>query len=186
LGVVKIGEERKQTLRLEYAGALDWRVGEVVQGQWTKAELKEVSRAAGMVKYLVDVTVGKHAPRGMLHDAVQIKTNDPSSPVVRVEVSGIVDGGLQAAPEAVKFGEVEVGKKIVQKLMVKGDRPFQIVRARHDVAGLTIQSTQGERNAHLIQLEWTPTQKGAVEQQIKLVAAPSNEEVTIKVRGAVK
>jgi hypothetical protein len=74
-GVAKIGKEQKQTIRLEYAGPLDWRVLDVVNGQWAKAKVEEKSRGGGMVKYEVALTVPPNAPRGRFVDAVQLKTN---------------------------------------------------------------------------------------------------------------
>jgi hypothetical protein len=186
LGTFKIGEEQKRTVRLEYAGHLDWRVTQVIDGQWTRGTVREVSRGNGMVRYSVDLVVSSKAPRGVMRDAVQLRTNDPSSPIVRIDVNGLIDGGLEAAPSLIRFGDVKVGEKVIKKVMVKGDRPFQIIKARHELPGLLIQSTQGERGVHLVQLEWTPTSKGAVDKNIRLVTGPDGRELTLEVQGSSK
>jgi len=188
LGVVKVGKEQTQKLRLEYAGNLDWRVQGVVSGQWAKASVEEKYRGSGIVKYEVTLTVPANTPRGSLVDAVQLKTNDPSSPVVRIDVVGTLDGGLQAAPGVVKFGEVAAGQPVRQKIFVKGDRPFQIGGAQFDESKLpvSLRSTQGERTVHTVEIEFHPTKPGKYEETLQIRAEPQSELVPIKIVAQAK
>jgi len=188
LGVVKVGKEQKQTLRLEYAGTIDWKVQDVVNGQWAKAKVDEKSRGNGIVKYEVTLTLPPNAPRGRLVDAVQLKTNDPSSPVVRIDVIGVIDGGLQAAPGVVQFGEVAAGQAVRQKIFVKGDRPFYIGGAQFDVNKLpvSLRSTQGEKTIHTVEIEFTPSKPGKFEETLQIRAEPQSELIPVKVVAQAK
>jgi hypothetical protein len=188
LGVTKVGVEKSQTLRLEYAGPLDWKIQEVVNGQFARAKVEEKSRGQGLVKYEVTLTVPKDAPRGRIVDAVQLKTNDPTSPVVRIDVVGILDGGLQAAPGVVKFGDVTAGQPVRQKIFVKGDRPFYIGGAQFDASKLpvSLRSTQGEKTVHTLEIEFTPPKPGKYEDVLQIRAEPSSELVPVKIVAQAK
>lgn len=187
LGVVKVGKEQKQTIRLEYAGALDWRIQDVVAGQWAKAKFEEKSRGNGMVKYEVTLTVPPTAPRGRLIDAVQLKTNDPSSPIVRIDVVGVLDGGLQAAG-TIQFGEVAAGQLVRQKIFVKGDRPFSIGGAQFDESKLpvSLRSTQGEKTVHTVEIEFRPMKPGKFEGTLNIRTEPQSELVPLKIVAQAK
>jgi len=188
LGVVKVGKEQKQTLRLEYAGSLDWKIQDVVNGQWAKAKVEEKSRGNGVVKYEVNLTVPANAPRGRLVDAVQLKTNDPSSPVVKIDVVGVLDGGLQAAPGVIQFGEVAVGQPVRQKIFVKGDRPFMIGGAQFDESKLpvSLRSTQGEKTVHTLEIEFRPAKPGKFEETLQIRAEPNSELIPVKIVAQAK
>jgi hypothetical protein len=188
LGVVKVGKEQQQKPRLEYAGALDWKIQDVINGQWAKAKVEEKSRGNGLVKYEVTLTVPPDAPRGRLVDAVQLKTNDPSSPVVKIDVVGVLDGGLQAAPGVVQFGEVIAGQPVRQKIFVKGDRPFYIGGATFDVNKLpvSLRSTQGEKTVHTVEIEFLPNKAGKFDGTVQIRAEPQHELVPVKIVAQAK
>jgi hypothetical protein len=188
LGVVKVGKEQSQTIRLEYAGRLDWRVQDVIDGKWAKAKVTEKSRGNGLVKYEVSLTVPATAPRGSLVDAVQIKTNDPASPVVRIDVVGTLDGGIQPSLSTVKFADAAAGQPSRQKLFIKGDRPFIIGGAQFDPNKLPIslRSTQGEKTVHTLEIEFTATKAGKFEDTINVRTEPNSELVPIKIVAQVK
>jgi hypothetical protein len=188
LGVVKFGKEQTQKVRLEYAGSLDWKVLDVVPGQWAKAKVEEKSRQYGLVKYEVTLTVPPNAPRGSLVDAVQLKTNDPSSPVVRIDVVGTLDGGIQPSLSTVKFGEVAAGKPVRQKIFIKGDRPFIIGGAQFDIEKLpvSLRSTQGEKTIHTLEIEFNPSKPGKFEETLNIRAEPQAELVPIKIVAQAK
>jgi len=188
LGVVKVGKEQTQKLRLEYAGNLDWRIQDVIGGQWAKAKVEEKARGNGIVKYEVTLTVPPTAPRGSLVDAVQLKTNDPSSPIVKIDVVGTLDGGLQAAPGVIQFGEVAAGQMVRQKIFVKGDRPFLIGGAQFDESKLpvSLRSTQGEKTVHTVEIEFRPTHPGKYEETLQIRAEPQSELIPVKIVAQAK
>jgi len=183
LGIVKIGQEQTQTLRLTYSGGQDWRIQEVIPGQWAKATVAEKSRGYGSAEYEVTLNVPANAPRGNFADAVQLKTNDATQPVVRVDVVGMIDGGIQPSLSVVKFDQIEAGKSAKKRFFIKGDRPFTIARADFDAAKLPValQSTQGEKTVHTLEVEINPTKPGRFEGEVMIRVEPQAELVPIKV-----
>jgi hypothetical protein len=188
LGVVKVGTEQTHTVRLDYTGGRDWRIQDVIAGKWAKAKVEEKSRSHGLVRYEVTLTVPKDAPRGGFVDAVQLKTNDPSSPVVRVDVVGTLDGGIQPSLSTVKFGEAEAGKPVKKRLFIKGDQPFSIASAAFDASKLPIslQSTQGQKTVHTLEIEFNAAKAGDFEETLHIKAEPSGELVPIKIFAKAK
>jgi hypothetical protein len=167
-GAVAPATEQSKSVRLEYAGALDWRIGEIVPGRFATAVATEKSRGNGTVKYELTVKLGKDAPRGLLTDAVQIRTNDPSSPVVRLDVAANVEGGLYASPEKVAFGPVPVGGAAKQRVIVKNDKPFSVASFKVEATGLSVKATPGEKTAHLVEVEYSPKKAGKVEDVLQI------------------
>lgn len=188
LGVVKKGKEQTQTVRIAYAGSLDWRIQDVVAGEFAKAMAVEKSRENGKVEYEVTLTVPANTPRGGLVDAVQLKTNDPSSPIVRIDVLGVIDGGLTPSMSTVKFNDVAAGQPAKQKIFIKGDKPFTIASADFDASKLPVflRSTQGEKTVHTLEIEFNPTTAGKFEDTILIKTAPDGETAPIKIVAQAK
>jgi hypothetical protein len=178
-GVIPPAKEQTRAVRLEYAGALDWRIGEVVAGRYVTAKAVEKARGAGQVKYELEITLSKEAPRGLLMDALQIKTNDPSSPLVRLDVAANIEGGLYASPEKVAFGPVPVGGAAKQRLIVKNDKPFSVASFKVEATGLSLKATPGEKTAHLVEVEYSPKKAGKVEDVLQ-IRTGSGELLPIK------
>src|SRR6266851_9622189 len=90
-GVVTRGQAATQTIDVEYAGTLNWKVTEVVAKDVPlTAEIKELSRKPGLVGYRVEVTLKPDAPTGSLKHEIFLKTNDPASPLLSLLVEATV------------------------------------------------------------------------------------------------
>src|SRR5262245_54453828 len=94
-GTVPLGARASQSVTVKYSGrGRDWKLLEVapVQGP-LEVRLTEVSRGGplrGGVEYQVDFTLKANAPAGNLSEQVNIKTSDPTHPVLQIAVSGTV------------------------------------------------------------------------------------------------
>src|SRR5205807_1071802 len=99
------GQTPTQTLDVEYAGGLDWRVTELDahKAPYT-AHFKELYRQPGQVGYRVTITLKPDAPPGNQRHELYLKTNDPASPHVPILVEAMVQASLSVFPPAVKFG----------------------------------------------------------------------------------
>jgi hypothetical protein len=133
-GVVPRGQQPVQTIDVEYAGKLDYRVTEVVKGTTdpVDAALEELYRRPGQVGYRVKVTLKADAPPGPLKYELLLKTNDPASPVVPVLVEANVQAVLTVAPGKVDFGSIKVGETVTRRIQVRGNKEFRI----QSIAGL--------------------------------------------------
>ena len=131
-GTVLRGQTPSQAVDVEYAGALPWRVTEVVVGkdQPLAAEVKELYRTPGKpgkVGYQLKVTLKPDAPPGALKQTVYLKTNDPATPLVPLLVEATLQSAVTVSPAALSFGGVKAGEEMTRKVVVRGTRPFKIM-----------------------------------------------------------
>lgn len=167
-GVVAKGTPAKRTVEIEYAGNQDWRLADVVTAEPLQASVQELSRTPGKVLYRVDVALEPSAPPGLMAQTLQLKTNDPSSPVLRISANATVQAMLSASPSELDLGTVDAGQTVVRKVLVRGEKPFVVDSVTGQTNGVKVLSTQGSRKVHVVNIEFTPSQAGTVEQSIKL------------------
>jgi hypothetical protein len=129
LGVTKSGQpSAPQGLDVSYAGAVDFRITEVVEHNApVKVTYKELSRGPGpggfSVNYRVTAEVKEGASAGGFRQEVFLRTNDPAGPLLPIPVEGSVQAGLSAVPNTLELGNMKLGEEKLQKVMVRGGRP---------------------------------------------------------------
>jgi hypothetical protein len=131
-GNVLRGQTPTQAVEVEYAGALAWRVSELVPPKDAAfdADIKELYRTPGKpgkVGYQIKVTLKPDAPPGALKQTLYLKTNDPATPLVPLLVEAILQSAVTVSPAALSFGGVKAGDELTRKVVVRGTRPFKIL-----------------------------------------------------------
>jgi len=126
---VNKGQPVVQTIDVEYAGALDWRVTEVVvaKDQPFEATIKDLYRRPGQVGYQLRVVLKGDAPVGPLKESIYLKTNDPASPTVPVVVEANIQSPLMVSPSLLTLRELKVGDTVTRKVVVRASKPFRIL-----------------------------------------------------------
>jgi hypothetical protein len=126
---VNKGQSVAQTIDVEYAGTLDWRVTEVVvaKDQPFEASIKDLYRRPGQVGYQLRVVLKGDAPVGPLKESIYLKTNDPASPTVPVVVEANIQSALMVSPNLLTLERVKVGDTITRKVVVRSSKPFRII-----------------------------------------------------------
>jgi hypothetical protein len=186
LGVVPRGQRPEQTIDVEYAGTLDWRITDVVKSATdpVDAVLQELYRRPGQVGYRLRVTLKADAPAGSLKHEVLLKTNDPASPVVPVLVEANVQASLTIAPGKVAFGNVKLGETITRRIQIRGNKEFRI----QSVAGLgddiTVDLPATPATVHVLTLKYQPRQAGELRRQLTIQTDLSDQASgTVAVEG---
>src|SRR5207245_8268836 len=87
-GVVPRGQATAaQSIDVEYAGVLDWRVNEIVKNEAPlNVTFKELYRRSGGVGYQVRVAIKPDAPGGTLKHEIFLKKNAPANAPVPILV----------------------------------------------------------------------------------------------------
>jgi hypothetical protein len=185
-GVLGKGEQAKRTLRIEYAGALDWRILEALPHPYYDVKVKELYRETGRSGYELEVALKADAPNGVLADAIRLRTNDPQTNIVQVLAQGTIESELSASPGAVELASVKIGEKISRKVLVRGRNAFTLESVGGDTEGVRVKSTEGARKVHVVSIEIQPDKAGKYERNLKLVTdLPTEREVPLKISGTV-
>lgn len=186
-GVVSRGETPSQSIDVEYAGTLDWKVSEVVKnGAPLDVSLEEVYRRPGQVGYRVRATLNRDAPAGQLKQELLLKTNDPASPLVPVLVEGTVQASLTVVPSPVSLGQPKVGETLTQRIVVRGARNFRVVGVDGLGEGLDVDIPTKAASIQILTLHVKPGKAGEFRRKLDIKTDLEKEgPVTVSVEGVV-
>ncbi len=185
-GVVSRGKATERTLKVEYAGPDDFRIEEVIPPSGFEATAEEIYREPRKAGYNLKVKLSETASAGDLFATIQLKTNDPKTPILTVPVTGLIEANLSAAPDRLEFGEVKMGDKLVKKIVLKAKEPFTLAKVVGEIDGVSVKSTEGERTAHIVEIAYSPTHIGSIDQKILLqTSLPGEEPLAVSLSASV-
>jgi hypothetical protein len=174
-GVVRQGQAPTQVLDVEYAGSFDWRMTEVVKNAAAPYDVKVSElyrepargRQPGRAGYRLAVTLKPNAPPGPLSHELILKTNEPGgSQFLTVVVEGNVQAALVVTPSVASFGRVKVGAEGIQKVQIRGQRPFRILGVDGADGVVRADLPAGAAPNHLLTLRCRPLQPGEVRRRL--------------------
>ena len=186
-GAVDHGQAVVQTVDVEYAGPLDWRVTEVVVGkdQPFEATSTEFKRQPGKVGYQIKVTLKADAPPGPLRETVYLKTNDPTSPMLAVLVTGEVQAQLSVSPTKLNLGGVHVGETVVKKVVLRSGKTFRVLSVDGVGDGVALDSEPGPAaTVQTLTFKCQFSTAGDFKRDLKIKTDIQDDPVTVTVEGA--
>ena len=168
-GVVPQGSAPTQIIDVEYAGMLDWRVEEVVNpSPHLTATLQELYRRPGQAGYRLTVGLKPDAPPGDFKQELQLRTNDPASPVAPVLVEAMIRSRVTVTPDPLSLGSIPAGQAVVRRVTVRGEQPFRILRIEGTTDRLQVSAPPVASAVHSLVVSWHPTAAGELNQQLLL------------------
>jgi hypothetical protein len=186
-GAVPKGSTPTQTIDVEYAGTLDWRVtGVLTNGAPFDVALEEWYRVPGKVGYHARFTLQARAPVGPLKQEVFLQTNDPASQLVPVLVEATVQAALTVSPDPVRADDLRVGQELTRKVMVRGTRPFRVLAVEgtgDDVGVATRLPTDKPQVQHTLVLKCRPARPGDFKRELRIRTDLQDAPVTVTVEG---
>ncbi|MBV9125077.1 MAG: DUF1573 domain-containing protein [Planctomycetes bacterium] len=166
-GVVPRGETPTQTIDVEYAGVLDWRVTQIdTTGAPFDVALEDLYRRPGQVGYRVKVTLKPDAPGGALKQEIVLKTNDPATPLVPILVEATLQSPLEVVPAIVSLGNPKVGDTVTKKVVVRGSKPFSILAIDGLGDGVAAELPTTPRAVQILTLKYQPGKAGDLHRQL--------------------
>jgi hypothetical protein len=130
-GVVAKGQSAKVSTKVSFLSDPNWSILEVKSsGAFVNAEQKLDSRKGNTITYEITATLDKACPVGNWTSDIYLKTSNPAVAQLRIPVTVQVTSAVAALPEAVAFGELQVGKSVEQKVTLKSGTgaPFKILQ----------------------------------------------------------
>lgn len=166
LGVLSKGQPATGQLKVEYAGPIQWQITGVASDDGLAVAFEETYREPRRVGYVVKATLPEDLAAGPLFKNIQLKTNDPGMPLLTIPVTGTIESILTAAPDRLQLGQMTMGDVLKKRIILKGKSPFTLEKVTGDVDGVLVRSTEGERTSHIVEIEFSPTKTGKIEQEI--------------------
>ena len=188
-GVVPHGQATAlQTLDVEYAGVLDWRVSEVLKHDAPlDVTLKELYRRSGQVGYQVTVAIRPDAQPGPLKQELLLKTNDPASPLVPILVEANIQASVSVAPNPVRIGNLKVGEAVTKLVVVCAAKPFRIVAVDGQEDGMKVDLPPAAAQVQVLKLKFQPVKPGDVRRQLRIKTDLDQEATAlVSIEGTVE
>jgi hypothetical protein len=186
-GVVTSGSAiGPQTLDIEYAGPLDWRLTELVTHDAPlDVSFQELYRRHGQVGYRVSAAIKADAAPGSFKHELFFRTNDSASPLLPILVEGTIQGGLSAVPETVDMGKLKIGESITKLVLVRATKEFRILGVDGAGNGVSAEIRQAPSKVQLVKVKYQPTQAGDLHRQLKIKTDLTQENsVVVTLQGA--
>jgi hypothetical protein len=184
-GVVQRGQTPEQTLDVEYAGALDWRLQDVDKGGApVDVTVQELYRQTGRAGYRLKAVLQAEAPAGQLKYELHLRTNDPASPLVPVPVEATVQAPLTVKPGTIQFEGVKVGETVTKRVNVYGSRPFKIVGIDGLGNGVQADLPPAAASVQTITITYQPAAAGELKGQLQIrTDLPGQGPVMVELAG---
>ncbi len=174
-GEVNFGEVDQYTpaekkLTVTYAGRSDWKIKDVRSAnEHFEVELSETARSAGRVSYEMLVRLTAGAPSGYFQDQLSLITDDARLQSIPVLVQGSIVSPLTVSPAALILGTLDPGQTVKKQLIVRGKRPFRILRIKCNDDSFTFEQTDDKSSQlHFLPVTFTADAAGQISQQITI------------------
>ena len=167
-GTVDQGSEVTKELQIEYTGNSTWKILDIRSAnKYLEAQIKETGRANNKVQYTMELSLTKDAPAGYIRELVTVLTNDQRAKRFPIEVTARVTPAVTVSPAALFLGKVEPGKTITKQFIVKGKKPFKIIKIKCDDASFEFKMGSEAKTIHIIPVTFTaPEKPGKFNQKI--------------------
>jgi hypothetical protein len=188
-GVVPQGQAATQSIDVEYAGVLDWRVTDVMpNGLPVEIRPPEKLRYAqpGQAGYRITVTLKADAPAGAVKGELFVKTNDPAGALVPILVEATVQPSLHAAP-ATLHPVLKVGEEKSVSVAVRGNKDFRIVAVDGlgDGVSLATELPDAPAASHRLTFRFQRGAAGAFHARLRIKTDLQAAPVVVTVEGNV-
>jgi Protein of unknown function (DUF1573) len=170
------GAQAEQQVRVTYAGRSDWRITDVRgASDDLEVELTETGRQGGRVSYDLLVRMKDTAPAGYFNEQLVLVTNDGSNPRIPLQVDGRVVPQISVAPEALRFGDVASGATVPMKVLVRGKKPFKIVKVDSPSGAFQFKADDESKPSHVVEVVFAGTENpGPVKETIHIATDLGN------------
>ena len=170
-GVVSLGQTPTQTIDVEYAGALEWKLNGIAEHKAPlDVKYSELYRRPGQVGYRLQVALKPDAPAGPFKHELLLQTNDPASLLVPLLAEGTIQAALSVVPPAVKLDGARPGVEALQRVFVNGNggKLFRITGVDGLPNGLTADFASVPAPVQVLTLKWKPSGPGPLKADLKV------------------
>lgn len=182
-GTLPVGNKNTQSMTLTYSGRMSgWKIMEVgYKKEMFSVDVKPLESRSG-TSYLLAVTLKEDVAAGVIEDQIILKTNDPTSPVLTVNVTGKLQSSLSLAPsELMNMGSVAIGQKLEKNIIVRADKPFKIESIMGEEEGITVARLPvPAAKTQVVTVIFEPTKVGSVK-KVLTVKADTGDTVNFTV-----
>jgi len=116
------------------------------------------------------VRLKNSASAGYFNQQLVLVTNDERNPRIPFYVEGRIVPGISVSPEALDLGSVVRGESIAKRFVVRGKKPFRIVKVEGDADLFQFKNNDAESQTHIVEVVFAAKRDpGQLKQSINIV-----------------
>lgn len=180
-GTVRKGQPAKVSTKVTFYSDPSWQMHDASStGVYVKATTKEVARKGNEVSYEVTAELDTACPVGNWTADVWVKTSALGLEKLRIPVSVNVVAPIAINPEGVKFGEIKVGEKSEQKVILQGSQPFKVLKIKGAEGEIDVAPVaEGARPVHILKLSLNPKTAGDFSKSVEIVTDHAEQPTVV-------
>lgn len=189
-GVVALGQKPAQNIDVQYTGQqINWQINELDTSNApsvaaTMQRLQPV-RGNGTI-FRIAVALKPDAESGVLQEQIVLKTNDATSPLLTLPVTGTVQSPLSVVQGTnIRLDPVPVGREATKIVMVRGNKPFKIMKVEGEGDGLTVMYDKNPIAIQRLTVTFKPTQPGELKRKL-IILTDQNESTSVTIEGTAE
>ena len=156
-GSVFSGNAVEKEVNFTYQGRSNWQVTQLKStNKDVSADLAEIFRNAGQVKYRLRVKLAPDASTGYINDRIILVSNEGINKEIPIMVQGVVKQGITVNPSKLFFGSLAPGQEVTKKIVLRAESPFAIkeITCPNDQYSFNIQRTGQSSNIQIVSVSY--------------------------------
>jgi hypothetical protein len=170
-GEFAAGDEREQEIVITHTGNTKWAITDVRSHcDHLRVRLDTPERTGNQVRYRMVVQTKSTIPEGDLRERLTLISNDRNFPTTEMTIEGRVRETLSVSPAAVNLGSTAPDGIVEQRLVVKGEDPFEIREVVCSDNRFSFEIPEGKKKLHFVKLRFEGDGgEGDITQSVKIV-----------------
>lgn len=168
-GRITRGQAAEASVTITRYSVPSWQITAIENDNaYIEAQLTELRRDASQVQYRLTARLRPDVPAGSWYAELWLRANDGSRILVPLTVE--VESALVVSPKEVNLGRVAGGVALERRVIVRGQKPFRILKVSADDPQMEFVWQPSEnRTTHLITIHYrTPSNSGEVRRIIRI------------------
>lgn len=173
---VRVSEESRRSIRLQYAGNYRWKIEEVKSTNPNiTVTVNEVERDPhiGRVVYDLVVNLNGKQPAGSINEFLNVVTNDEKTTGMPINVSAKVSPLIEASP--VQLGVVNKGQSVKKKLILHSTEAFEIKEIKSLDSRIKFEPADGEKTLHILTYTLDTSVPGQISEDVSIVTSDQGQ-----------
>jgi hypothetical protein len=182
------GQPQEQDVTITHSGDNKWEITDVRSHcRNLQVRLEPAERTPGQVRYRMRVLLNESMPEGDIRERLTLISNDRQFPTTEMLVSGRVRPAVSISPASISLGQTGSSETKEQRLVVRGEEPFEILDVQCADKRFEFEVPGGEKALHFVKLRFRGDgSEKPISQELRIVTSlPGNKSATCIVTGTV-
>ncbi|TWT50701.1 hypothetical protein Pla22_34440 [Rubripirellula amarantea] len=187
-GDLPSGRTGEREVVITHSGNSNWQILDVRSHcSNLRVRLDPAERTPGLVRYRMSVKMDENMAEGDIHERLTLISNDRSFPTTEMSISGHIRPTVSVTPKAVSMGSTTSDGKVEQRLVIRGEEPFEIDDVLCADERFTFEVPVGSKKVHFVKMRYNGDgTTDPISQEVRIVTnLPGKKSASCIVTGSV-